>query len=183
MKKLILLGILSLIIGLLEALEAFNSINNVINAELPYGGNLTSATTKLADTSSILGILTLVVIVETLRGKIKPKDAIRPYVSIFLVLATVGILKIIYHVPRPISYGKGIESLAFPSGHTAKASALANYLGDLWPRARFLIYLFPVTIGITRILHVHWFSDVLFSLFYGAFIDESVKVVWRRMRV
>ncbi|AEC51166.1 acid phosphatase precursor related protein [Pyrococcus sp. NA2] len=178
MRKLVILGITSFTIGVLEGIGAFNGINTIVNEYAPQGNYIVSALTKLGDTSVVLIIITLTILLKARREKI---DIVRPYLSFFLVLATVGVLKVAYGIPRPSSYGSGIASYAFPSGHAAKTSMLANYLGDLWPRFKLVFYIIPLIVGATRILlHVHWFSDVLFGVFYGAFIDEAVKEVIKR---
>ncbi|CAB49434.1 phosphatase PAP2 family protein [Pyrococcus abyssi] len=178
--KLITLGSLSFAIALLQALGFFNGINEAINSLLPQGGDVVKAVTTLADTHVVLIIITAVLAIRYHKNKGNAQEFLRPYLSFALVLITVGLLKLAYHTPRPITYGSGIGAFAFPSGHTAKASMLANYLSDVFPKYKAIIWTFPVVIGATRLLlHVHWFSDVLFGLFYGAFIDEVVKVVMK----
>jgi undecaprenyl-diphosphatase len=57
-----------------------------------------------------------------------------------------------------------------PSGHATTAFAAAVALGALWPRARPLLWIYAVTIALSRvIIAAHYPSDVIAGAFVGGF--------------
>ncbi|HEY7662027.1 MAG TPA: phosphatase PAP2 family protein [Xanthobacteraceae bacterium] len=61
---------------------------------------------------------------------------------------------------RPL--GWSVEYASLPSGHAVDAFAIAMAIGALWPRARPLLWIYAVTIAVSRVvLTAHFASDVI----------------------
>jgi len=70
-----------------------------------------------------------------------------------------------YH---PFSWDSDYASL--PSGHTAAAFSALVALGALFPRARAALWIYAVTIGLSRVvIEAHYPSDVIVGAVVGAF--------------
>jgi undecaprenyl-diphosphatase len=101
--------------------------------------------------------------------------------KIFAVLLKYGI-----HRARPIELYAGSEAFSFPSGHATMAAitfgvlaVLASHAMNRWSRS--LVYavcgLIVITIAYSRIyLGVHWLSDVLGGLIFGAVMVAAFAV-------
>jgi len=88
-----------------------------------------------------------------------------------------GVLKHLVHRPRPFLTVKGLIPLitphgfSFPSGHATLAMAMAVVLAHHFPKARALVYVLAVLIGISRVYFgVHYLSDVLAGFILGAVV-------------
>ncbi|AFK23117.1 phosphatase PAP2 family protein [Pyrococcus sp. ST04] len=188
-KRLVILTLILIIIGTLEWIGAFKEVNIKINNLIPKGGTIALLITTLGDFIVVFLMITAAIAVQLKKEKLPLEEIIRPYLSLILTTLSVGVLKIIFGVPRPgvteISDRiKDVKLLAFPSGHTARTSGFARYLMERFPKYKIIWVLLPLSVGISRLLlHVHWFSDVLFGFFYGPWIAEVVKTtqdIWAR---
>ncbi len=67
------------------------------------------------------------------------------------------------------------ETLSFPSGHATHSSAVGVALALLMPRYRYLFLLYPLLVGISRVVLVqHFPSDVLGGWFVGGLVTLLV---------
>lgn len=99
-------------------------------------------------------------------------------------------LKLLFEVNRP-DFGftaLHYQTYAFPSGHAMGATvvygALALFLSELYPRARFLLAAGAVCVALavafSRVyLAVHWPSDVLGGVLAGAFLLALTHFLYR----
>ncbi|ASJ15634.1 hypothetical protein A3L04_00350 [Thermococcus chitonophagus] len=93
--------------------------------------------------------------------------------SAFLGLAIVGILKVALNEPRPRGHG----GFSFPSGHAFRGGIIAVYSSNRWKKIGIIAWAYAIGVALTRLLlHVHWFSDVIFSLLLAQWIYNVVKV-------
>ena len=95
-------------------------------------------------------------------------------------------LKYAIHRPRPLELYSGADSFSFPSGHATMAAitfgvlaVLASHAMNRWSRS--LVYaicgLFVIAIAYSRIyLGVHWLSDVLGGVVFGAIMVAAFGV-------
>jgi len=181
----VLTGVLALLLTL-QITGAFSGIDNAINSTLPRGGSFIGL---LTDTASF----TLTVIYLTLFALWDFKEAgkLRTFTleltaSIVVSMVIVGLLKVLVGGPRPgeahVNWGllesiKNADYFSFPSGHTARASLFAYFLTKRWGRLWPLWWGWAVVVGLTRLLlHVHWFSDVLFAAFLGPWVGLLIEL-------
>lgn len=69
--------------------------------------------------------------------------------------------------------------LSTPSSHTIVAFAAATMLTRMYPRARWVFYLFALGCGATRMLsHAHYLSDVTFGALLGWAVGWGVWLQW-----
>lgn len=91
----------------------------------------------------------VVTIVKRLIGRVRPSEA-GPFAYV------------------PFSWRPDYAGM--PSGHATTAFAAAVALGALWPRARPLLWIYAVTIALSRvIIAAHYPSDVIAGAFVGGF--------------
>ncbi|AAL80164.1 phosphatase PAP2 family protein [Pyrococcus furiosus DSM 3638] len=164
----------------LQVLGAFNGINSLIDSSINLPTYFPSLLTRTADSLSIAVLAGIIVTYEMKKHRKISLETKTLILSLILGTVIVGGLKATLQVPRPGNPGTKVplikailqaDKFAFPSGHTARASILAMYLSREFPRYRILWWAWAVGIALTRlILHVHWFSDVLFSLFLGPWV-------------
>lgn len=83
-------------------------------------------------------------------------------------------------------FAQGISGLwtandqAFPSGHTCLAFSTATALALLWPRAAPLFFVWPILIGIERVLeNAHYPSDVIAGALFGMMAAWSAEWLLR----
>ncbi|MEK7471029.1 MAG: phosphatase PAP2 family protein [Patescibacteria group bacterium] len=88
------------------------------------------------------------------------------------------ILKILIHTPRPFDIFSQVHSLfletgyAFPSGHTAVASAIAFALFFINKKIGYIFIFFTLIIGIVRIIAgVHFPIDILGGFILGGIVS------------
>lgn len=88
------------------------------------------------------------------------------------------ILKILIHTPRPFDIFSQVHSLfletgyAFPSGHTAVASAIAFALFFINKKIGYIFIFFTLIIGIARIIAgVHFPIDILGGFILGGIVS------------
>ncbi len=73
--------------------------------------------------------------------------------------------------------------LSTPSSHTIVAFGAATMLARMYPRARWVFYLFAVGCGATRVLsHAHYLSDATFGALLGWAVGWGVWMEWGSRR-
>ncbi|WP_430515202.1 phosphatase PAP2 family protein [Pyrococcus woesei] len=169
-----------LAIFVLQVLGSFSGINSLIDSSITLPTYFPLLLTRTADSLSIAAFVGIIVAYEMKKHRKISLETKILILSLLFGTLIVGGLKAILQVPRPenpevkIPLTKAIlqaDKFAFPSGHTARASIFATYLSKKLPKFRVLWWAWAVGIALTRlILHVHWFSDVLFSLFLGPWV-------------
>lgn len=71
--------------------------------------------------------------------------------------------------------------LSTPSSHTMVAFGAATMLARMYPRARWVFYLFAVGCATTRVMaHAHYLSDVTFGALLGWAVAWGVWIQWGR---
>jgi membrane-associated phospholipid phosphatase len=71
--------------------------------------------------------------------------------------------------------------LSTPSSHTMVAFGAATMLSRMYPRARWVFYVFACGCAATRVLsHGHYLSDVTFGALLGWAVGWGVWIQWRR---
>ena len=98
----------------------------------------------------------------------------------------VPVLKTVIQRPRPVELYSGAENFSFPSGHATMAALIFGILAVLASLAmvrlsRSLVYAacgsFVIAIAYSRVyLGVHWLSDVLGGLMFGAVMAAAFGV-------
>ncbi len=181
--------LLTAVLILLLALQitgAFDGINQAIDSPLPHYG---LAVVLFTETGSLVAVTLYLLAIFLLdlhsEGHID-KITLDTSIALFLSMVLVAILKVAFAVPRPggeeISGGlaellRNIEWLAFPSGHTARVAVLAYFLSRRWKKFWLLWWGWALGIGLSRLLlHVHWFSDVLFAFMLGLWVALLVEL-------
>jgi membrane-associated phospholipid phosphatase len=125
------------------------------------------------------------------------KNASRAKQSLFLFASVavsgivVDIIKIIAGRFRPSElFEKGLYGFdffhldraltSFPSGHTTTAFALATAISYLWPKLTVPLWIFAITVGISRIaITAHYPSDVLAGAVTGVFSVYALLHYWK----
>ncbi|WP_297503684.1 phosphatase PAP2 family protein [Thermococcus sp.] len=181
----ILTGILALLFAL-QITGAFKGMDNSINSTLSGGGSFVSL---LTDTASFA--LTALYILLFLLWDFKDRGRLSRFTleltaGIAVSMVIVGLLKVFVGAPRPgeaqVHWGliesiKNADYFSFPSGHTTRAFVLAYFLSRRWKKLWPLWWGWAVSIALTRLLlHVHWFSDVLFAAFLGPWVGLLVEL-------
>ena len=180
------LTLVLLVVLILQVVGAFNGINERVNSALPSGGSLTSTFT---DTASFA--LTAVYIILFFLWDFKERGRLSRFTleltaGIAVSMVIVVLLKVLTGVPRPgepqvhwslLESIKNADYFAFPSGHTTRAAVLAYFLGRRWKKIWPLWWGWAVSIAFSRLLlHVHWFSDVLFAFMLGPWAGMAVEL-------
>ncbi|WP_240910545.1 MULTISPECIES: phosphatase PAP2 family protein [unclassified Thermococcus] len=189
------LGILTgmlIVIFIAQLLGLLGDINTYVYAHTPFVDSLWI--TLITDSASfgIFAVYVLLFVLWDLRRSRKlSRSTLNFIVSIFLGMAIVGVLKVLTEVPRPdeaplsLPFFQALlnaDYFAFPSGHTARASILACFLGERFPKYKLIWWGYALLVAFSRLLfHVHWFSDVLFSLILGPWVFivvASTESMW-----
>ena len=174
--------ILTIILAILLALELgglLKWIDEAIYNSTPFFNNFGNmAISYTASFIAFLIYIILAVILEHLAKKKLSRDTVTFIISFIMGEIIVIILKGLTGVPRPdmsmISPPLNtlyFATLSFPSAHTLRAGIFSIYLYRKFPKYWTTWILYPLIIGISRLtLHLHWFSDVLFSLFLSLWL-------------
>lgn len=125
--------------------------------------------------------------------KIKNSYAFYVLCSVFLAVATTGILKVLIGRSRPIIYEAlnatffvpgTFESVfnSMPSGHTAASFAGLVMLGMLTPRIKWATWTLAIMIALSRVyVGAHWAGDVIFGAFIGMVCADITKSVLKKI--
>ncbi|ACJ16297.1 membrane-associated phosphatase [Thermococcus onnurineus NA1] len=182
------LAFTALIIFLLlaEWVRLFDGINTWIDSTLPQGG---SSVSLLTDTASFVAVAVYILIFllwDILKQKKLSKFTIEIIIGVVISMFIVGLLKVLMGIPRPgeaqvhwnlIESLKNADYFAFPSGHTTRAAVLAYFLSRRWKKFWPLWWGWAIGIALSRLLlHVHWFSDVLFAFILGPWVGMVVEL-------
>ncbi|WP_258084261.1 phosphatase PAP2 family protein [Thermococcus thermotolerans] len=161
----------------LEASGAFIGINGWVNSKLPLIDTpLMNFLTRFGGDVFLALFVAFAVLTEWRKNGRVSRSTLLFILAVAVGLAAVGALKLIFAEPRPRSYGSGIGGYAFPSGHAFRAAIIAAYGSDRWGRYAPIFWAYAVGIALTRLLlHVHWFSDVLFSLLFAPWLYLMLK--------
>lgn len=177
---------------IIEYLGLFNGINAYIHAHTPL---INSSWVNIITHSASFGAFIIYILLFMVwdfkkRGKLS-LETLNLMLSIFLGMFLVGVLKASTAIPRPnevplnLAFSQALlnaDYFAFPSGHTTRASILAYFLGKRYPKYKITLWGYALLIALSRLLlHVHWFSDVLFALFLGTWVSiivESTAKLW-----
>jgi membrane-associated phospholipid phosphatase len=102
----------------------------------------------------------------------------------FVTGLTVSGIKYIVNRKRPDGSHNRFNS-SFPSGHTATAFLIAEFMSVKYPAFRPLLYSWAVGVGLSRIyLRRHWPTDVFFGGILGIFFARiSIKYQDRILRI
>ncbi|MDK6028422.1 phosphatase PAP2 family protein [Ignisphaera sp. 4213-co] len=97
-------------------------------------------------------------------------------------------IKLFFQIPRPLTGNNVstdildlIEKFSYPSGHTARAFALASYYSintKINGKIMGFLYIWAVSIALTRLLlGVHWFSDVIGGAAIGILTAQLTQII------
>ena len=159
---------------LLQAAGAFEGLNEWVNSSLPLMDTpLLNFLTAFGGDLFLIAFSAIVIYLDWRDRKGLSLRTMAFLGAVVLGLLSVLALKFAFAVPRPRpDYG----TYAFPSGHTFRASIIAAYSADRWRKYSPIAWTYAVGIALTRLLlHVHWFSDVLFSLFFAPWLYLLLK--------
>ncbi|MBU0998978.1 phosphatase PAP2 family protein [Patescibacteria group bacterium] len=113
------------------------------------------------------------------------KEIILLCMSAGFAFVSAKILKILFHTPRPFDIFSQVQSLfletgyAFPSGHTAVATAVAFAIFFTNKKTGYLFMFLALIIGVTRIIAgVHFPVDILGGFILGGIFAYLVKYVY-----
>jgi membrane-associated phospholipid phosphatase len=184
-------GVVAAILGVLVAMGWFDAAAFRAAGQLPSWLNETYNTiTDYGRSSWVLwptGILVLVTAAATTLATARMTRLVLASIAVrlgfvFLAVGIPGLLDSVgkrwigrvrpselgpfaYH---PLSWDSAYASL--PSGHTAAAFSALIAIGALFPRARPLLWIYAITIGMSRmIIAAHYPSDVIAGAAVGAF--------------
>ncbi len=180
------LTLVLLVVLILQIVGAFNGINERVNSALPSGGSLASTFTDTASFALTALYLILFFLWDFKeRGRLS-RFTLELTAGIAVSMVIVALLKVLTGVPRPeepqvhwslLEAIKNADYFAFPSGHTARAAVLAYFLSRRWKKFWPLWWGWAVSIAFSRLLlHVHWFSDVLFASMLGPWAGMVVEL-------
>ncbi|WP_456365733.1 phosphatase PAP2 family protein [Thermococcus sp.] len=179
-----LTGFLALLLTV-QVFNLFDGINESVDSNLPEGGVFIYLLTGTAGIATVLylGAFFLLDVVKSGRSSKFTLDLTAAFVLSTLIVA---LLKALTDFPRPeevpVSWSfleriAHVSYFSFPSGHTARASLFAYFLAKRWKKLWPLWWGWAVSIALTRLLlHVHWFSDVLFALLLGPWVGLLVEL-------
>ncbi|ASJ13927.1 phosphatase PAP2 family protein [Thermococcus radiotolerans] len=162
------------IVLILQATGLIYGINEWVNSQLPLVDTpLMNLLTRLGG-DIFLALFGAFAVIADWREKGRvSRNTLLFILAVAIGLAAVGALKLIFAEPRP---RPGYGTYAFPSGHTFRAAVIAAYGADRWEKYAPAFWAYAVGIALTRLLlHVHWFGDVLFSLFFAPWLYLLLK--------
>ncbi len=179
-----LTGFLALLLTA-QVLNLLAGINESVDSSLPNGGLFTSLLTATAGIVTVL-YLGAFFLLDVMKSGRLSRFTLDLTVAFVLSTLIVALLKALTDFPRPgevpvgWSFFERVENVSyfsFPSGHTARASLFAYFLSKRWKKLWPLWWSWASAIALTRLLlHVHWFSDVLFALLLGPWVGLLVEL-------
>ncbi|WP_456368156.1 phosphatase PAP2 family protein [Thermococcus sp.] len=181
---LILTAVLVLLL-ILQIWGFFSGLNRAVDKALPPGGPVVSLLTATASGITVLYLLLLFLLDVEREGRLS-RLTLELTAALIISMAIVAVLKVLTNFPRPgeVETSWGIVErighlgyFSFPSGHTTRASVFAYFLSKRWKRLWPIWWGWAVAIALSRLLlHVHWFSDVLFGLLLGPWTGLLVEL-------
>jgi len=184
-----LLVVLVLLLGL-EVGGYFWDINHEVNSWIPHSNSfVVQLFTNSVDIVVILYII-LVPIYFLYKTRKLPADYVLAITSIITAMIIVALLKILVGEPRPGASALhytistviwNLDYFSFPSGHTARATVIAWYLGKKRSLpVKILLSVWVIGIAASRlVVSAHWFGDVVTSLDLGVIV--CLIIDWTRL--
>ncbi|WP_297488201.1 phosphatase PAP2 family protein [Thermococcus sp.] len=179
-----LTGFLALLLTA-QVLNLLAGINESVDSSLPKGGLFTSLLTGTVGIATVLYLGAFFFLDVVKSGRLS-RFTLNLTVAFVLSTLIVALLKALTDFPRPeeapVGWGfleriGNVSYFSFPSGHTARASLFAYFLSKRWKKLWPLWWSWALAIALTRLLlHVHWFSDVLFALLLGPWVGLLVEL-------
>lgn len=90
--------------------------------------------------------------------------------TLIVVVVATALLKGIFRRQRPqTKWAIATDKYAFPSGHAARAAAVAVTFGVAFPACMLTLMLWAIAVGLARVvLGRHYLSDVVGGLLFGS---------------
>jgi len=169
-----------LLVTVVQALGWLTPLNQYINTHIQHTRSIiVKAYTFTADIVFSLVILALLFVYEVSRYRGLTRNYVLLVISMIISMIIVFVLKVLIREPRPgeeyVSYTvyqavMHADYFGFPSGHTARATVFAYFLGKRWRKAMPLLWLWAGGIALSRlVLSAHWLSDVIGAVLVGLF--------------
>lgn len=164
----------------------------------PWADHILVAVTEFGD--SFVNICLSIAVLLVLLGKRCYRTAGYWVLTIFGGLFGVQLLKLLVHLPRPVTIYHGASAYGFPSGHTTMSIIIYGFLAILIARSLasklqwglfVTVFVLSFFIALSRLyLGAHWLSDVLGGFLIGtswtallgiAYIKGQAEMVPRRL--
>jgi len=176
----------SIAVIMLEAFGALETVNGLLRPGLTARPSTFWMLLSLSGSLPVMvAVLLALIVLQALRGDGLDVVGAGALASIIVAVLVVEPLKVVMGVPRPGYDGvqpAGILGLltvySFPSGHAARASALACYSSRKGLAWAIPLWLWAFAVALSRvILGAHWLSDVLGGLALGAWASSLTWVL------
>lgn len=97
--------------------------------------------------------------------------------TVLVTIAVTAVAKAIFRRPRPLAkWAIASDKYAFPSGHAARAGAVAVTLAFAFPAYALLCFLWAPAVALARVaLARHYLTDVVVGLLLGAAISLTIQ--------
>ena len=169
------------LILLLQLSGVLDGINKAVMSEIPLvEGAFMTFLTALGGNAALGAFVVLVLLSDVRKDGRLSRETLAFLLALIAGLFIVASLKVLIGEPRPrpLPSADFLSEGAFPSGHTFRAAMIAAYVSDRWKKLAPLAWTYAVGIALTRLLlHYHWPSDVLFSLFLAPWVYSVAKAV------
>ncbi len=181
-----------LLVTMVQALGWLAPLNQYINTHIQHTRSIiANAYTFTADIAFSLLVLALLFAYEVSKYRGLTRNYVLLVTSMIVSMIIVFVLKIVIREPRPgeeyVSYTvyqaiMHADYFGFPSGHTARATVFAYFLGKRWRKAMPLLWLWAGGIALSRlVLGAHWFSDVIGAVLVGLFASLLAEALSDRL--
>ena len=190
-------SLLVIVVGLRLLLSAeFEKVDKAVFEHLYRSEGLLytfmKALSLTASLEAIAAYVAFIVALDVLKTRSLSRETLGLLLSLSIAMAMTTLLKASLQIPRPLHTPLEPEGLlqllvkageyAFPSGHAARATAVAAYyaLGGsrIGMRAKILACAWALGVMLSRlVLGAHWFTDVIAGLLVGL-LSASLSRVW-----